>query len=198
MKLENIINQPSFETDRFDLRPMRSSDAGLVEFYTKDERVARMTPSIPHPLPPGATEAMIVRATTLERDEDIWVIDGMRSGLSEVIGLVSLQRLSKNQSELSYWVAPAFWNKGVASEVANALVQHNPMKNITIFAAVFQDNPASARVLTNCGFDYVGDAEAYCVARQATVATWTYLKTFDMEKNYEKRDKNKTPVAQTP
>ena len=113
MKLENIINQPSFEADRFDLRPMRGSDAGLVEFYTKDERVARMTPSIPHPLPPGATEAMIARATTLERDEDIWVIDGMRSGLSEVIGLVSLQRLSKNQSELSYWVAPAFWNKGV-------------------------------------------------------------------------------------
>ena len=86
----------------------------------------------------------------------------------------------------------------MASEVANALVQHNPMKNKTIFAAVFQDNPASARVLTNCGFDYVGDAEAYCVARQATVATWTYLKTFDMEKNYEKRDKNKTQVAQTP
>ena len=53
MKLEKFINQPFVETDRFDLRPLRFSDTGLIEFYTKDERVARMTPSIPHPLPAG-------------------------------------------------------------------------------------------------------------------------------------------------
>jgi RimJ/RimL family protein N-acetyltransferase len=179
MKLEKFINQPFVETDRFDLRPLRLSDTGLIEFYTKDERVARMTPSIPHPLPAGATEAMVARALAKDRDEDIWAIDGTRSGLSEVLGLVSLYRMSKNQSELSYWVAPAFWNKGVASEVTKAVVQQNPMLNKTIFAAVFQDNPVSARVLTNCRFDYVGDAEAFCVARGANVSTWTYLKTFD-------------------
>ena len=60
-----------------------------------------MPPSIPHPLPPGATEAMIVRALHPEREEDIWVIDGMRSGLSEVLRPVSLRRLSKAQSELT-------------------------------------------------------------------------------------------------
>ena len=35
------------------------------------------------------------------------------------------------------------------------------MKNDTMFATVFQDNPASARVLTNAGFVYLGDAETY-------------------------------------
>ena len=180
MKLEKIINQPFVKTDRFDLRPLRRSDTGLMEFYTKEERVARMTPSIPHPLPAGATEAMVTRALAKDRDEDIWAIDGTKSGLCEVLGLVRLHRMSKNQSELSYWVAPPFWNKGVASEVTKAVVKHNPMLNKTIFAAVFQDNPASARVLTICGFDYVGDAEAFCVARQANVATWTYLKTFEV------------------
>ena len=195
MKLDEIIYQPSFETERFDLRTMRRSDAGLVEFYTKNDRVARMTASIPHPLPPGATESMIARALHPEREEDIWVIDGMRSVLSEVIGLISLQRLSKAQSELTYWVAPAFWNKGVASEVTGALIQQKPMRNKTIFAAVLQDNPASAQVLTSCGFDYVGDAEVYSVSRQATVATWTYLRTFEMEKNYEKCHNNRALVA---
>ena len=43
-----------------------------------------------------------------------------------------------------------------------------------MFASVFQDNPASARVLTNCGFEYLGDAESFSVARGATVPTWTY------------------------
>ena len=45
-----------------------------------------------------------------------------------------------------------------------------------MFASVFQDNQASARVLTNCGFAYIGDAEAFSVARNTCVPTWTYLK----------------------
>jgi RimJ/RimL family protein N-acetyltransferase len=59
-----------------------------------------------------------------------------------------------------------------------ALVEANPQENRTMFASVFQDNPASARVLTNTGFQYLGDAEAYSVARGATVPTWTYLKRY--------------------
>ena len=52
MKMEIIIYQPSFDTERFDLHKMRRSDAGLVEFYTKDYRFALITLSIPHPLLP--------------------------------------------------------------------------------------------------------------------------------------------------
>ena len=55
MKIEIITQQPSVATPRFDLRPLRLSDAGLIEFYRRDERVTRQTTSIPHPLPPGAT-----------------------------------------------------------------------------------------------------------------------------------------------
>ncbi len=178
MKLDSITTQPVVDTSRFVLRPLRRSDAGLIEFYTKDKRVARQTTTIPHPLPPGATEAFVSRSLSVEREEDVWAIDGSAVGWSEVIGLVSLERLSRNQSELGYWVAPAFWNQGVASEVSAALIEANPMDNDTIFAAVFQDNPASARVLTNCGFEYVGDAEAFSVARNAKVATWTYIRKF--------------------
>ena len=178
MKLDAITTQPVVETARFVLRPLRRSDAGLIEFYAKDERVARQTTTILHPLPPGATETFINRCLSVEREEDVWAIDASGAGWSEVVGLVSLERLSRNQSELGYWVAPAFWNQGVASEVSAAIIEANPMDNDTIFAAVFQDNPASARVLTNCGFEYVGDAEAFSVARNAKVATWTYIRKF--------------------
>ena len=50
MKLDAITTQPVVESARFVLRPLRRSDAGLIEFYTKDERVARQTTTIPHPL----------------------------------------------------------------------------------------------------------------------------------------------------
>jgi RimJ/RimL family protein N-acetyltransferase len=176
MKIEQIVDQPVIETARFVLRPLRKSDQGLIQMYASDERVARGTRSIPHPLPPGATEAFVARGLASDRAEDIWVMDGAAQGLSEVLGLVGLQRMDRGQSEIGYWVAPALWNTGLASEAVQAVVAANPHGSKTLFAEVFQDNVASARVLTNAGFAYIGDAEAFSVARNANVATWTYVR----------------------
>lgn len=173
---ETMNSQTIVATDRFDLRPVRLSDVGLMNLYTRDLRLARMTASIPHPVPPGATEAYVARVTATDRTEDVWAMDATKVGGAELMGLISLERMDRNQSEVSYWVAPAFWNTGLASDAVRALVEANPMANATMFASVFQDNAASARVLVNCGFDYIGDAEAYSVARAAKVPTWTYIR----------------------
>lgn len=179
MKIETILNQPVIETDRMILRAIRRSDAGNLELFGSDERVARMTRTIPHPLPPGAVDTLIARALAEDPDEDIWVMDGSASGLGEFLGLVALERMDRNQSEIGYWVVPAFWNSGLASEAVRGLIDTNPHNDKTMFASVFQDNPASARVLTNAGFQYLGDAETFAVARGSTVPTWTYLKRLD-------------------
>ncbi|OUD10872.1 GNAT family N-acetyltransferase [Marivivens niveibacter] len=172
--LDKTMDLPVISTDRFVLRPSRPSDAGLISHYAGDERVARGTRSIPHPLPPGTTEAFLERAVNPNRDEDVWVIDGKASDLAEVLGVVSLERMDRGQSEIFFWVAPAFWGTGIASGAVQAMIDANPHGSDTFFAEVFQDNPGSARVLNNCGFAYLGDAEAYSVARKATVPTWTY------------------------
>ncbi len=176
MSLDTLSDQPLVETDRFVLRPVRLSDLGALRMYAGDARVARMTASIPHPLPPGASEAFIERCAAADREEDVWVMDASCDGGAEFMGQIGLTRMDRNQSEIGYWVAPAFWNTGIASDAVRALVEANPMKNDTIFASVFQDNPASARVLVNCGFEYIGDAETFSVARAAKVPTWTYIR----------------------
>ena len=43
-----------------------------------------------------------------------------------------------------------------------------------LVAEVFQDNPASARVLTRAGFDYEGEGEIYSLARGGMVPTFRY------------------------
>ena len=182
MEMSKIKTQSTIQKDRFELRPMRVSDMGLIELYASDERVAGMTSSIPHPLPPGTTETFVNRCIAHERDEDVWVIDGLKSGGTEVMGLISLTRMDRNQSEVGYWVAPAYWNTGLASEAVQTLVDANPMGNATMFGAVFQDNPASAKVLTHCGFEYLGDAETFRVARDRPVATWTYTLKLNITK----------------
>lgn len=176
MKHDMIIDQPVIETERLILRPLRRSDVGLLDMYSNDERVARMTRSMPHPMPPGASEAFIQSSHDEKRTEDVWAIDGSDHGLGELMGLIGLEQMDREQSEVGYWVAPVFWNSGLASEAVRGLVEANPHKDKTMFASVFQDNPASARVLTNTGFEYLGDAEVFSVARGSTVPTWTYLK----------------------
>lgn len=176
MMHDPILNQAVIETERFVLRPLRKSDKGLIDLYGSDARVARMTTAIPHPVPPGLVDDLIARATAQDRDEDIWAMDGSKSNGGELMGVISLERMDRNQSEIAYWVAPAFWNGGLARDAVKALVDANPRGNGTMFASVFQDNPASAKVLTHCGFDYLGDAESFSVARDTTVPTWTYLK----------------------
>lgn len=168
--------QITIPAEHFELRPVRRSDAGLITLYGSDQRISMMTTSIPHPLPPGATEQFLARALSEERDEDVWALDATRTGGPELMGLMSLTRLSPEQSEIGYWVAPAFWGKGVTRAGLNALIGANPLGNSALFGSVFQDNPRSARVLTDCGFGYIGDAEAFSVARGANVPTWTYLR----------------------
>ena len=176
MKQETIVTQQVIEAPRMILRPMRGSDVGLMTLYASDRRVAEMTASIPHPLPPGAVEAYVAQAMRSDTDEAVWAMDATDFGGSELLGVISLTVMDRGQSEIGYWVAPAMWNTGFASEAVNALVAANPLDNRTIFGSVFQDNAGSARVLTNAGFDYLGDAEAFSVARGAKVPTWTYLK----------------------
>lgn len=168
--------QPVILAERITLRPLRASDAGPIARATADRRVAEGTRAIPHPLPPGATEAYIASAMAPAREEDVWAIDGSAAGLSEVLGVVSLTRMAPDQSELGFWVGADFWNTGFATEAVAALVAANPHGSRTLFAEAFQDNPGSARVLTNCGFDYLGDAESWSVARGVRVPTWTYLR----------------------
>ena len=58
----------------------------------------------------------------------------------------------------------------------DTIVNANPHNAKTMFGAVFQNNPTSVRVLEKIGFEYLGPAEAYSVARGEVVPTWTYLR----------------------
>jgi len=176
MIMDEITRQQPIAAQRFVLRAPRRADAGAIGLHMGDARVAQATNNIPHPLPPGTAEAMIERARDPKMPEQLWVMDGDIEGGKGVLGMISLNRLDRDQCQLAYWVAPAFWNAGLASEAVGALIGANPQASHEVFAEVFQDNPASARVLTNAGFQYIGDAEAHSLARGATVPTWTYIK----------------------
>lgn len=177
------IAQPVIDTPRFTLRQLRTSDGGLLEMHLGDMRVANMTRVIPHPLPPEYIANLIERATDPKRTEDFWAIDGSAHGHAEVMGVIKMFKLDRNQSEIRYWVAPAFWNSGIATDAVEAILRANPQGACDIYAQVFQDNPSSARILINAGFAYLGDAETFSVARNSVTPTWTYAHKMDQLKS---------------
>ena len=63
-----VASEGQIAAGRFVLRPVRRSDEGLVSLYAGDKRVAEATHSIPHPLPPGAAEAFVMRAMAGKSD----------------------------------------------------------------------------------------------------------------------------------
>ena len=104
---------------------------------------------IPHPYPPGAAEAFIERALSPAATELVWALDTGADDENGLIGLISLKPRDAGEAEIGYWVAPAFWNTGYASEAVEG--RGRPGRpapaGATLVAEVFQDNPASARVL---------------------------------------------------
>jgi RimJ/RimL family protein N-acetyltransferase len=102
-------------------------------------------------------------------------MDSGMDGENGLIGLISLEARGARVLELGYWVAPAFWGTGYASEAVEAIVGYVASGfDGTITAEVLQENDAAAKVLTRSGFRYLGEGEAHSVARGAMVPTFRY------------------------
>lgn len=170
---------PTFKTERLYIRPVSHDDLPNIEMNIKDIRVAKSTGNIPHPLPLNYTEDFIENSLSSEQSEDAWGIEIKTGNSIEFVGVVSLNRLDRSQSEIAYWVVPAIWNTGIATEAVKAFIRLNPQGCKTIFGSVFQDNPASSKVLENAGFQYIGAAESFSVSRSEMVPTWTYINKLD-------------------
>ena len=167
--------QQEIGTPRLRLRPLRASDAAVISLYASDPRVARMTTTIPHPYLPGMAQAFVERAHAPGTRARVWAMDSGTDGENGMIGVISLEVRSENECELAYWVAPAFWGAGYASEAVEALVEHvRAGFDGKVTAEMLQDNDAAAKVLTRSGFRYLGEGEAHSVARGAMVPTFRY------------------------
>jgi len=59
-----------------------------------------------------------------------------------------------HSGDLGYWVAPEYWNRGLATEALGlfAWLAFNHLDSALLYARVFQGNDASSRVLAKCGY----------------------------------------------
>ena len=172
---ETVLEPVDIVTERLRLRRFRRSDAALIELYCSDPRVARMTERIPHPYPPGLAESFIQRVASGTTGETGWAIDAGEEAENGLIGTIMLRLPEPGVARIGYWLAPAYWGTGYASEAADAVIGFAAESGLReVLARVFQDNPASVKVLMRAGFSYTGDGEVWSVARGGMVPTHEY------------------------
>ena len=107
-----IPEKTVFKTRRFNIRPLSLSDVTKVEMYVRDIRLARSSGTIPHPLTPDFVKDFIEKSMSDETSLDAWGIEYEESGRADLIGVVSLNRLDRSQSEIAYWVIPCYLEYG--------------------------------------------------------------------------------------
>jgi RimJ/RimL family protein N-acetyltransferase len=77
------------------------------------------------------------------------------SGLAGVIGSFTLE----GKREITYWIDPARWGRGIASAALDAFLRVEATR--PLFARVAEHNIGSAKVLTRAGFAQIGSDSGY-------------------------------------
>jgi ribosomal-protein-alanine N-acetyltransferase len=154
------VTLPQLVTERLLLRPFVDADAPIVERLAGLKQVADTTMNIPHPYPAGSAIGWIAtHAAGWETGERLTLAACEAGTPSELIGAASLAITAAHaHAEVGYWIAPAMWGRGYATEATRALLAlgFGELKLHRIQARHFTRNPASGRVMQKAGMKLEG------------------------------------------
>lgn len=147
-----------FSSERLDYRPVSVAEIPFYEKALTDERVMRF---------------MNIRFTTNQpgKEQWEWYQSQLASGSAlyfsmykqstrEFCGVISLYYYNapNQKAELGYWLLPAHWGQGYATEACQAMLQYAasvwPLHRVEAF--IETDHAASRQILKKCGFRLEG------------------------------------------
>lgn len=156
-------------TERLVLKPAGIEDKSRLVQLLGDPRVSENLSNVPHPY--------------TEQDANDWLrlLPDRRATVNiflanDLIGGVSLVAQPDGLYELGYWLGVAYWGQGFATEACQAMLNYaeDHLQYNLIRATVYQDNPASMRVLDKIGFHRVGSSLVFSPSRQKDVPMFLY------------------------
>jgi RimJ/RimL family protein N-acetyltransferase len=164
---QTLFDRPDLITERLLLRRPEAGDIDAIVRAVGDREVAHRLSRVPHPY--GAADAIFFLDGVVPA-EWVWAVTLGTS--NELIGAVGLTPGQGAQAtELGYWLARAYWGRGLMTEAATAVVAYGfeTLRLPCITSGYFEENPASGRVLEKLGFVETGRAMRPCLARGCDV-----------------------------
>ena len=146
------------QTERLLLRRFTVDDAqAMFEHWANDERVTRYLTWIPHESPEATRQLLKLWCAAYDRPDTYnWVMEYEKTPIGN-ISVVHFHEKSE-YAELGYCMGCAYWNKGLMTESAKAVIDYLfaeiGVNRVEISHAV--KNPASGRVAQKCGLTFEG------------------------------------------
>jgi len=143
-----------------ELRKLQISDAELLAKHADNYNIwINLADSFPHPYLIADAEHFIMHTRNLQSEFNLGIC--YNNECIGVIGVVFNNGINCKTADFGYWLSELYWNKGIMQKSVKAFTWHifNNYPIIRIQASVFNFNKASAKVLTNCGFNLEGIAK---------------------------------------
>lgn len=157
-----LEHRPEIITERLLLRRPNEGDVGAIVSIVGDWDVARRLARVPHPY--GHADAAFFLEQIVP-SEWVWAIT--LQGSDTLVGAIGLTpEEDANTAELGYWLSPAHWGRGIATEAARSVVSYGfvTLGIPCITSGYFEENPGSGRVLEKLGFVETGRTQRPCLA----------------------------------
>jgi RimJ/RimL family protein N-acetyltransferase len=136
-----------------EVRSWRESDAASLALHANNRKIWRnMSDAFPHPY--TAADARAFLRSAMARAPESWLAIAVGDQAVGGIGFTPRDDVQRVSAEVGYWLGEAFWGRGIVSEALRAVtgyaVQTHPLTRV--FAAPFEWNAASFRVLEKAGY----------------------------------------------
>ena len=148
---------PTIKSKPFILRPFRKGDESSLQKNINDKAVYRYTLRIPYPYTIGNANEWVKSSIAKYKKKHSEVRFAIVIK-SEVVGGIGFRDIKNQRAEIGYWLAKKNWGRGIMTQAVKLVCKFGFQKLglRRIYAAVFANNKASARVLEKSGFKYDG------------------------------------------
>ena len=120
----HFIVFPLLKTERLKLRKLLIDDIPSLVKYANNKKISDQIINIPHSYgePDATYRIAYVNQGFLNKSRFVFAIADILS--NDFIGEISLNLQSNSaQSEIGYWIAEPFWNKGFATEAIKEVIK---------------------------------------------------------------------------
>lgn len=154
---EQIVDELSespLETKRLILRPLVEADAARQASLINDRGIAAMLARVPNPYTVADARAFIA-----DHGREIVFAICLKSDGNQLIGCCGLEpATARDRASIGYWIGRDYWGQGLATEAAQAMIDHgfSALKLSAIDVSCRVVNEASRRVIRKCGFQFCG------------------------------------------
>lgn len=139
------------------LRPLEISDKSVLAKLANNKKIwDNLRDYIPFPYDENDAEYFINQTLEENPKQNFGIV--YKGKLCGVIGVILQQDVYRKSAEIGYWIGEPFWGNEIATRAVRLITEYgfNDLDVQRIYAAIFDYNKASMKVLEKNGFQKEG------------------------------------------